>query len=87
MKSATIDENAAGKALAAVFGAWFVICATLLYGLTGPSMMVGRYMMHGVALDLQPFSLTGAVFGLVAWLILAYVSGYAFAKLYNGFLR
>jgi|GEM_PF-4300267 len=87
MKSGTIDENAAGKALAAVFGAWFVICAALLYGIAGPSMMVGRYMMHGVALDLQPFSLTGVLVGLVAWLVFAYASGYVFAKLYNGFLR
>lgn len=87
MKSATIDEHAAGMALAVVFGAWFVICIAAYYVFQSPWMGLGQSMMHGVTLQVPVFSLTSVVTGLIAWLIFAYISGYGFAKLYNSWMK
>lgn len=83
MKSEKLDGNAAGMALTAVFGGWYVLCALALYALQTPTMMLGQNMFHGVSMQAPVFSPAGVLLGLVAWVVLAYVSGFAFAKLYN----
>lgn len=70
-------------ALSAVFGAWYLICALAWYAFQNPTMMLGQNMFHGVSLQMPTWSLAGVLSGLVAWLVLAYASGYVFAHLYN----
>ncbi len=78
-----LNENALAKTLAAVTGAWYVICAALFYLLPGTGLSAGRILFHGVRIESTPFDAITLFMGLILWIILAWITGMVFAKLYN----
>lgn len=78
-----LNEKGIGNALAAVTGAWYVVCAATLYAFTDFTTGLARILFHGIALEIQPFNAVNLVIGLIVWAVLAWITGYVFALLYN----
>ena len=78
-----LNSKAAGIALAAVLGGLYVICLVLLSVFPMPIFGIGANMFHGVQLVTRTMSMLGTLSGLIAWLVVGFIAGFAFAKIYN----
>jgi hypothetical protein len=78
-----LNENAIAKTLAVVVGGWYALCAAIFWLFPTTAVSAGKILFHGVQIELMTFNVTNAVIGLVVWVVLAWVTGMVFAKLYN----
>ncbi len=76
-----------GLAWAITFGIFWLVCSLAVWLMPGAMMGISGHMIHG---DLSAMnwhlSLAGAVAGLVAWSLLAGVTGWLVALVYNRLL-
>ncbi len=76
-----------GLAWAITFAIFWLVCSLFVWLMPGAMMGISGHMIHG---DLSAInwhlSLAGAVAGLVAWSLLAGVTGWLVALVYNRLL-
>ncbi|HLD16000.1 MAG TPA: DUF5676 family membrane protein [Candidatus Nanoarchaeia archaeon] len=85
-----LNESVVAKTLASFFGIWYVFCWLVIRVFGESGIRLFNYFMHGIDLmkiAKTSFSLGNDIVGLVVVLILGYVGGWLFAKLYNYFAR
>lgn len=82
--SMVLNEKAAGISLAVVLGGIYVICLFLLWVMPNALLGIGQGMFHGLQLSMyQPAMSAGLFTGLIAWIIVGFLAGFTFAKIYN----
>jgi hypothetical protein len=82
-----LDATKFGLAWAITFGVFWIICSVLVWMM--PSMMMGMsgHMVHGDLSTMHwQLSLAGVLLGLVAWSLLAGITGWLAAVVYNRLL-
>lgn len=65
---------------------WYLLCWTLVGTMPGFYMGMARSWIHGVDIsglprNMMPFG--ASLYGLITFVVLAWITGYAFAAIYN----
>jgi len=81
-----LDEKSLGLAAAASFAVLWVICSGLVALSPGYMMGLTGHMMHADFGGMQwTLNITGFIYGLLLWCILAGAAGWLIAYFYNRF--
>lgn len=76
-----------GYSLAAVFGIVYAVCAVLVAISPDGTVKAFRYLFHGI--DISKIAamptITGTIIGFVEIIVLGFIVGWLFAKIYNSF--
>lgn len=85
-----LNKNVVGKTVASFAAIWYVFCWLVIRVFGESGIRFFNYFMHGIDLmkiSKTTFNLSGDIAGLVIVLVLGYVAGWLFAKLYNYFAK
>lgn len=80
------NPTATGNAFAFTTGVFFVACRVLVGAFPDLMFAIAQSWFHGVALtkfDSGSLSVSAFVIGLVSSMVLTWITGYIFAKVYN----
>ena len=89
-KMGNLNEGIVGKTVASFVGIWYVFCWLVIRIWGEGGIRLFNYFMHGIdmlKIAKTNFSLGNDIVGLVVVLILGYIGGWLFAKLYNYFAK
>lgn len=82
-----LDAAKFGLAWAITFGIFWIICSLLVWLMPGMMMGISGHMVHGDLSAMQwHLSFAGVLLGLVAWALLAGITGWVVAAVYNRLL-
>lgn len=82
-----LDPTRAANAAAIVGAGLYVICSFLVVSTPAFYRGMAQTWMHGfnlAALPIRQMTLGGSIYGLVTFTVAAWLTGYAFAAVYNG---
>lgn len=82
-----LDPTRTANALAIVGAGLYVVCTLLVAAMPVFYRGVAQTWMHGfnlAALPMGRMTMGGSIYGLVTFTVAAWLSGYAFAAVYNG---
>ena len=79
-----LDSVKFGAASAVAFALLWLVCSLLVILIPGAMMETTGHMVHADLTNMQwRLGLTGFVFGLIAWSVLAGLTGWLVAAIYN----
>lgn len=82
------DPKATAHTLAVVAGAWYILCALLILVSKGTYMGIMSTWFHGIDFNALPQArpeMSSLIMGLITFVGFAWITGYAFAAVYNYF--
>ena len=81
-----INKNKFSSAAALTASIWYILCALIVAFLPSTAASLFSWMAHLVNVE-EGIAFPEVIYGFIEILVLAYVTAYLFASLYNRFLR
>ena len=85
-----LDAKKVGLALAVLFGIIYIVCALLFAIIPGTTLNIFSSLFHGIDISQiarDSVSIGSTIVGLIETIILAFIIGWLYAKIYNYFSR
>ncbi len=81
-----LNTNKFALAATVLFGVWYIVCAAIVAVAPKAAAALFSWMTHLLNVE-GAVSFPEVIYGFVEVIILAYVTAYAFAWLYNRFIK